>query len=122
MWFSSVVPSKGAVLSIGATAGRRRKLPATVEREELQTRSIRPKPPVWRVAGTRHTLHGCCGAPPVRRPNRADLEPGGLTAANCEPADAGGSDVLFGFSCTLCHSGIVETPWGHSRSISKVTA
>jgi len=55
----------------------------------FSTRSVQPNRRVWRVAGTRQTLHVCCGAPWVRRPSRADLEPGGCDCSELRACQRG---------------------------------
>jgi hypothetical protein len=82
--------------------------------------SIQPKPPVQRAADTRHTLHVCCGAPSVRRPIRADLEPGGLPqrAATCR---RGWKRLAFA-SLARCATQGVGTTCRHSRSAARIPA
>jgi hypothetical protein len=47
------------------------------------------KPPRIRVPSTRPTLHVCYGAPRVRRPSRADLEPGGYNCSELRARQRG---------------------------------
>jgi hypothetical protein len=82
-------------LSVKGPTGRREKPLATVVREELHDKQRPTKPPCM-TRNKKHAIRYTAATAHLRHdaPAGRTWNPAAMTAANCERADAGGSDLL----------------------------